>query len=66
MWKLFVIMVLALVVSCADTPNREDSDESALECPEWKTQVIEDDRIYCVDDYVLEREREIIESEEDW
>ncbi len=57
-------MVLALGVGCADTPGREDSDSS--ECPSWKVEVIEDDRIYCVDDSVLERELEIIESEEDW
>jgi len=59
-------MVLALGVGCADTPGREDLDSDSSECPNWKTEVIEDDRIYCVDESVLERELEIIESEEDW
>ena len=59
-------MALALVVGCADTPDREDSAESATDCPAWKIAVIEGDRITCVDEYVLEREREIFESEEDW
>jgi len=61
-------MVLALGVGCADTPGREDSDSDtdSSDCPKWKIEVIEDDRIYCVDESVFEREREIIESEEDW
>jgi hypothetical protein len=68
MRRIFVISVLALVVSCADIPDREDSDSdsSAFECPNWKIAVVEDDRITCVDESVLEREREIIESEEYW
>jgi len=66
MFRTLIIMVLALVVGCADTPDREDSDSSELECPSWKIEVVEDDRILCVDDYILERERELIEAEEDW
>lgn len=66
MFRTFIIMVLALGVGCADTPEREDSDES--ECPDWKVEIIKNDRIMCVDDYILEREREIIEfdRDDDW
>jgi hypothetical protein len=66
MWRNLNIVVLALVVSCADTPDREDPDGSSGECPAWKIAVTEEDRIICVDENILEREREIIESEERW
>ena len=66
MFRILIVMVLALGVGCADTPEREDSGEYTFECPNWKIEVIEDDRILCVDDYILEREREIIEADEEW
>jgi len=63
-----IIATFALVASCADTAAREDKPErvSNNECPAWKIIVVEDDRIYCTDPDVLEREREIIEAEERW
>jgi len=53
-------MVLTLVASCADTPGREGSVRSELECPTWKIEVVDNDRIYCVDRDIWE------ERDEDW
>jgi len=63
-----VIVALGLVAGCADTSEREDTAETSAssDCPAWKLAVVEDGRIYCTDPDVLEREREIIESEEHW
>lgn len=62
MWR--ILLVVAVVVGCAETPEREDPGSD--ECPAWKIEVIENNRVICVDESVLERERELIEDEESW
>jgi hypothetical protein len=61
-----IVLIAAIAIGCADTPDREDSDESSSECGAWKIEVIEDGRIVCVDEIVREREREISESNDNW
>lgn len=69
--KTFLAMVLAGMLApagCATTENGADTEDELgpEECPSWKIAVIINERIVCVDEDVLEREREIIEDEEHW
>ena len=64
-----VLLVSALALAgCAATPGGEETEDELgpEECPAWKIAVIVNERVECVDEDVLEREREIIEDEEHW
>jgi hypothetical protein len=63
-----IVATFALEAGCAGTPEGEDPPQSKASdvCPAWKIVVVEDERIFCVDPDILEREREIIEDEDHW
>lgn len=63
-----LLFSLLLLAGCTDTPQRPDESEQATEgeCPDWKIPVVVNGRIVCTDEDVLEREREMIELDDDW
>lgn len=69
-WKYLQVALTSLLLSvgCTDTPQREDEPNEAVDgnCSEWEVAVVVDNRLVCVSDDVLEREREIIELDDDW
>jgi hypothetical protein len=66
MWRILVVLTVAIAAGCAETPDREDSAKS--ECPEWKIEVEDDGVIYCVDQDEWERRDVWAEQDEnsDW
>jgi len=64
MWRFLILIIFSLVAGCADTPDRvkSSSTKTGLECPSWKTVVVEDDHYYCVDPDVFERD--VLERDE--
>jgi hypothetical protein len=65
---LLTLAILVLLGGCATTPNGEDAEDELGpgECPSWKIAVIINERIVCVDEDILDREREIVYDEDRW
>ena len=63
-----ILASLLLFAGCTDTPQRDYESEIAMEgeCPDWKIPVVVNGRVVCTDEEVLEREREMMELDDDW